>query len=76
MDPNQPGAYFLSFELQSEEQEARLYFAPEDRDRWRALWPEREKQLQQERREAEAKARAQGLEIDEGYEDPPLLGLR
>ena len=76
MNPKEPGAYLLSFELQSETMENKQYFASEDRDRWLELWPEREKRLQQERAEAEAKARAQGLSIDTTYSDPPVLTLQ
>jgi len=76
MNPKEPGAYLLIFELKSETSDSREYFAPEDRSRWLELWPARKKELERERAEAEAKARAQGLAIDTTYTDPPVLALQ
>ena len=76
MKPDLPGAYLLSLQLQTEAEDTKGYFAPADKKRWKDLWPARDKELQQERAAAEAKARAQGLEIDTSYQDPPILALR
>jgi len=76
MNPVEPGAYLLSFEIKSEAEYLKMAFAPEDRNRWLELWPARKKELERERAEAEAKARAQGLAIDTTYTDPPVLALQ
>ena len=76
MDPGKPGAYILSFELQTEDAYYRLGLDREERKRWWELWPEYEKSARRDRAEAEAKARAQGLAIDTTYTDPPILALK
>ena len=76
MNPNLPGAYLLGFKLTTEAEEMQGYFAPDDKKRWKELWPARNSALQQERAAAEVKARAQGLEIDTTYQDPPILALQ
>ena len=76
MHPDQPGAYLLTFELKTEAEDTKGYFAPDDKKRWKELWPARNSALQQERAAAEVKARAQGLEIDTTYQDPPILALQ
>lgn len=76
MDPYQPGAYFMSMTLETEEQYMRGHFGEKDRDNWKALWPEFSKVLNESRAEDEAKARLSGLEIDTGYKDPPILALK
>lgn len=76
MNLNLPGAYLLSFEFKTEAEHSRGYFGPADRARWLELWPEREKELQQERVASEAKARTLGLEIDTNYQDPPIVAAK
>jgi hypothetical protein len=75
LDPQQPGAYFMSMELHGEEDDVRGYFLHADRDHWRELWPERMKKSYEFRTEAEAEARAKGYQIDTDYQDPPIKAL-
>jgi len=76
MNPYRPGAYFMSMTLETEEQYMRSNFSQEDRDNWKALWPEFSKVLNGSRAEDEAEARLKGLELDTDYKDPPILALR
>jgi len=76
MNPYLPGSYFLSMELQTENDFMGLHFrTEEDQANWRALWPERNQSYTKMRLEKEKAARAKGLEIDTEYQDPPLLTL-
>lgn len=76
MDPSWPGAYIMSMTLETEEQYMRSHFSEQDRDNWKALWPEFSKVLKKSRARKEAESRAQGLEIDTDYQDPPILALQ
>ena len=71
-DPTKPGAYLLSFELKSEAQHYRTYVGPDNRARWQALLPTELATLKQNRAKTEAALKAQGIKIDETYQDPPL----
>jgi hypothetical protein len=76
MDPSWPGAYIMSMTLETEEQYMRSHFSEQDRDNWKALWPEFSKVLKKARAQKETELRAQGLEIDTDYQDPPILALQ
>ena len=71
-DPEKPGAYLLSFALKSEAQHYRTYVGPDNRARWQALLPTELATLKQNRAKTEAALKAQGIKIDETYQDPPL----
>ncbi len=75
LNPQQPGAYFMTMELHGEEDDVRRYFLEPDRNNWRELWPERMKKSNEFRTEAEAEARAKGYQIDTDYQDPPIKAL-
>ena len=75
LNPLQPGAYFMTMELHSEEDEVRSHFLEEERDNWKALWSERIKDARESRTKEEAEARAKGYQIDTNYQDPPIKAL-
>lgn len=72
MDPAKPGAYLLNVSISSAEQQFSSNFEFEERDHWRSLWSAAVRKWKQERNIKEAKLRALGVVIDEGYQDPPL----
>ncbi|TCV90686.1 hypothetical protein [Sulfurirhabdus autotrophica] len=75
-DPTKPGAYLISFNLKSENEFYRGYVGGEHRKEWKARLPAELAKLAPLRAAAEAKLRAQGVKIDETYQDPPLPDLR
>jgi len=73
MDPEQPGAYLLSFTLNSKEEEARSHFQGEkDRANWKDLWVDKIKELKKERYAKEEALRKRGFDIDTNYEEPKI----
>ncbi|WP_336951646.1 hypothetical protein [Acinetobacter sp. AS167] len=83
MDPQQPGAYYVSYKFQSEKE----YYAPHFKDddlkksainaaRWVSLYPGIKKQMNQIREQREAELKAQGITIDESYQDPALVSKK
>ncbi|MGR2663820.1 hypothetical protein ACUXVY_19710 [Chromobacterium haemolyticum] len=72
MAPAKPGAYLLNVSISSAEQQFSSNFEFEERDHWRSLWDAAARKWKQERNIKEAKLRALGVVIDEGYQDPPL----
>jgi hypothetical protein len=72
LDPEKPGAYFISLTFQPREEAERLGLPERDRDNWRVGWVERNRKYRIERNVAEATLRAQGIPIDTHYQDPPL----
>ncbi|WP_252047927.1 hypothetical protein [Acinetobacter bereziniae] len=80
MDPSKPGAYFVSYDFVSEKE----YYAPHFKDddlkksainaaRWVSLYPGIKKQMNQIREQREVELKAQGVTIDESYQDPALV---
>lgn len=80
MDANKPGAYFVRYDFESEKR----YFAPYFRDedlkkweinaaRWVELYPGIKKEMNRIRAKKEAALKAQGIRIDESYQDPALV---
>lgn len=74
-DPTKPGSYLVSFNLKSENEFYRGYVGGENRKNWKTLLPAELAKLAPVRAEVEAKLRAQGIKIDETYQDPPLPDL-
>ena len=74
-DPTKPGSYLVSFNLKSENEFYRGYVGGENRKNWKTLLPAELAKLAPVRAEIEAKLRAQGIKIDETYQDPPLPDL-
>ncbi|MEN6082150.1 hypothetical protein [Chromobacterium piscinae] len=72
LDPNKPGAYFISITFMPLEEVERLSVDEPDRNQWRSTWVQRAMQQRSERNVSEAKLRAQGIPIDTDYKDPPL----
>ncbi|MBJ8451882.1 hypothetical protein HX128_07440 [Acinetobacter bereziniae] len=80
MDPQQPGAYYVSYKFQSEKEYYAPYFKDDDLKkwainaaRWVSLYPGIKKQMNQIREKTEAELKAQGVTIDESYQDPALV---
>jgi hypothetical protein len=80
MDPQQPGAYYVSYKFQSEKEYYAPYFKDDDLKkwaintaRWVSLYPGIKKQMNQIREKTEAELNAQGIMIDESYQDPALV---
>ncbi len=83
MDPQQPGAYFVSYKFESEKKYYAPYFKDEDLKKWEinaarwiALYPGIKKEMNQIRAKKEAELKAQGIMIDESYQDPPLVSKK
>ena len=72
MDPDKPGAYLLSFTINSKEEEARRQFAGEQREQWQTLWVEKIKELKRERYAKEKALAAQGYTINPAYQEPKI----
>ncbi|SFD17786.1 hypothetical protein [Collimonas sp. OK412] len=70
MDPNLPGAYFLSLELESKGSFQRSALAFEDRKLWKELYPAVRKRQAVERTNSEEKLRSFGFKIDTEYHSP------
>ncbi|WP_433847192.1 hypothetical protein [Acinetobacter proteolyticus] len=83
MDPQQPGSYYVSYKFQSEKEYYAPYFKDEDLKksainaaRWVALYSGIKKEMNQIRAKTEAELKAQGIMIDESYQDPPLVSKK
>lgn len=74
-DPLKPGAYLMSLDLETELHKVRLWFPEEKRNNWKEHWAELMQYAVGQRAKEEAKARAQGLEIDTAYQDPRILAV-
>ena len=72
MDPNQPGAYLFSFNLQSKEEKAKAHFEGDDRDHWQELWVDKIKSLKKQRYEKEKELVKNGYTIFTDYEEPKI----
>jgi hypothetical protein len=70
MDPNLPGAYFLSLELESNDSFQRSALAFQDRKLWKELYPAVRKKQAEERTNSEEKLRSLGFKIDTEYHNP------
>ena len=75
-DPLKPGAYLMSLDLETELHKVRLWFPEEKRHNWKEHWAELMQYAVGQRAKEEAKARAQGLEIDTAYRDPRILAVQ
>lgn len=73
--PEQRGTYLFTLNFQTENDYWRLSIPEEKRDNWQAEMPALISTLRGARKEAEAAARARGIEIDETYQDPPFPGV-
>lgn len=75
-DPVKPGAYLLTFNLQTETEYFRGYAGPENRLNWKHfVQPELDKAAAR-RASKEAELSAQGVAIDQAYRDPPVPPLK
>ncbi|ENV80967.1 MULTISPECIES: hypothetical protein [Acinetobacter] len=83
MDPKKSGAYYISYEFVSEKEYYAPYFKDDDLKKWEinaarwvTLYPGIKKEMNQIRAEKEAELKAQGIMIDESYQDPPLVSKK
>jgi hypothetical protein len=76
LDPTKPGSYLLTYTLKSEAEHFRAYVGPDNRARWKELLPAELVPRDGDRAKAEATLKAQGITIDETYQDPPLPDLK
>ena len=70
MNPALPGAYFLSINLYSKNEDQRSALAGDERKKWRELYPDIRKKHAQLRLEAEKKLRVLNYKIDVKYKNP------
>ncbi|WP_211441092.1 hypothetical protein [Collimonas humicola] len=70
MDPNLPGAYFLTLKLQSKESFQRSELAYENRQRWKELYPDVRKRQAEKRLHSEEYVRNLGFKVDMEYRNP------
>ncbi|WP_156369492.1 hypothetical protein [Duganella sp. Leaf126] len=70
-DPNKPGAYLITFTVNSENNHYKSYVDPKDRKDWKNQLSSKLAILPKMRKEAEAELRTKGVKIDEFYVDPP-----
>lgn len=76
LDPNKPGSYLLTFTLTSEIEHFRGYAGPDNRAKWKEILNSQLDKLKPLRAQREAALQAQGIKIDEAYQDPPLPILK
>lgn len=70
LDPNLPGAYFLTLGLESKDSFERSEQTYQDRPRWKELYPAARKKQAEERVKSEEKLHALGFKIDTEYRNP------
>lgn len=70
-DPNKPGSYLLTFNITTATEYFRGYAGPENRLRWKELLPAELVKVAAVRAQKEAELKAEGVPIDESYQDPP-----
>lgn len=75
-DPAKPGAYLLTFNIQTETEYFRGYAGPDDRLRWKDVVPKELIKVAALRATKEAELRAKGVAIDESYQDPPVPAMK
>lgn len=71
-DVDKPGAYMMTFTIQTEAEHFRGYVGSDDRVRWRALVPSVLAGLAEDRVRKEHEFRVRGIPVDEAYVDPPV----
>ncbi|MES2756704.1 MAG: hypothetical protein V4693_04960 [Pseudomonadota bacterium] len=69
-DPLKPGAYLVSFDIQSEAEYFRSYVDSSDRKNWREILPKELRTLAESRAKMEEAMRKKGEVIDSAYVDP------
>ena len=82
-DPQKIGGYFTHYTFVSEKQHNAPYFRDEDLKKWEMnaarwveLYPGIKKENNRIREEKEAQLKAQGIKVDESYQDPPLVSKK
>ena len=75
IDPQKPGAYLISFTIESENEHYRGYVTPNQREKWKSVLPSQLQYLPGMREKKEDELRAKGIRIDETYKNPPLPNL-
>jgi len=72
MNPNELGAYLLSFELISKEAKAKNQFEGDDREHWQDLWVDKIKSMKKERYAKEKELIQRGFTIYTEYQEPKI----
>ena len=82
-DPQKIGGYAVRYSFESEKQYYAPYFRDEDLNKWEMnaarwveLYPGIKKEMNRIRFKEEAQLKAQGMKIDESYQDPPLVSKK
>lgn len=75
LDPQKPGAYLISFTIESENEHYRGYVTPNQRAKWKSVLPSQLQYLPGMREKKEDELRAKGIRIDETYQNPPPPNL-
>jgi hypothetical protein len=70
LDPNKPGTYMMTFKLETDVNYFRGFFRSDVRPYWKEVLPARLAEHAVERAKKEAELKAQGVAIDESYQDP------
>jgi hypothetical protein len=75
LDPQKPGAYLISFTIESENEHYRGYVPSNQRAQWKSALPSHLEYLPGMRQKKEDELRAKGIRIDETYQNPPIPNL-
>ena len=75
-DPNKPGSYLLTFSIKTETEYFRGFADPDNRLRWKEVVPQELVKVAALRAKKEAELRAEGVPIDESYQDPPVPSFK
>lgn len=75
LDPQKPGAYLISFTIESENEHYRGYVTSQQRAQWKSALPSHLEYLPGMRQKKEDELRAKGIRIDETYQNPPIPNL-
>ena len=75
-DPTKPGSYLLTFNVKTATEYFRGFAGPGNRLRWKEVVPQELVQVAALRAKKEAELRAEGVPIDESYQDPPMPSFK
>ncbi|MFT3721040.1 hypothetical protein [Pseudorhodoferax sp.] len=70
-DPAKPGAYFLTYRIETAQEYFRSFAGPDNRIRWKEVLAQELAKVAAVRAQKEAELRVKGIRIDESYQDPP-----
>ncbi|MFT3721556.1 hypothetical protein [Pseudorhodoferax sp.] len=70
-DPTKPGAYILTYDLETANEYFRGFSGPDNRSRWKEVLAQELAKVAAIRAQREAELRIKGIRIDDSYQDPP-----